>query len=77
VFDIGVTNGISQLTDAAALVSSWVERNVFDIGVADGVPHGSGVLGRTFNKIEETIARPIVSSVILAVAILASLWAMP
>jgi NADH-quinone oxidoreductase subunit L len=77
VFDLGVTNGISQLTDAAALVSSWVERNVFDIGVADGVPHGSGVLGRTFNKIEETIARPIVSSVILAVAILASLWAMP
>jgi hypothetical protein len=31
-----------------------------------------------FNKIEETIARPFVSSIILATAILASLWgAMP
>ncbi|MFT4584278.1 MAG: NADH-quinone oxidoreductase subunit L [Gammaproteobacteria bacterium] len=73
VFDLGVTNGISQLTDAAALVSSWVERNVFELGVADGVPHSSGVVGRTFNKIEDVIARPIVSSIILAVAILTSL----
>ena len=65
---------IGVLTDVAAWVSSWVERNVFDIGVTDGVPQGSGVLGKAFNKIEETIARPWVSNTILAAAILAPFW---
>ena len=59
-------------------MSGWVERNVFDFGVTDGVLQGTGVLGKMFNKIEETVARPFVSSIILATAILAALWgAMP
>lgn len=74
----GASGVIGALTNVGASVSSWVERNVFDFGVTDGVLQGTGVLGKMFNKIEETIARPFVSSIILATAILASLWgAMP
>jgi hypothetical protein len=74
----GAAGVIGALTDVGASVSGWVERNVFDFGVTDGVQQGTGVLGKMFNKIEETIARPFVSSIILATAILASLWgAMP
>lgn len=70
----GAAGLIGTLTDVASSVSGWVERNVFDLGVTDGVLQSTGILGKTFNKIEETIARPLVSGVIVAAAILASLW---
>ena len=70
----GATGVFGTLTDFTASVSGWVERNVFDLGVTDGVLQSSGVLGKAFNKIEEIIAQPFVSSIILASAILASVW---
>ena len=62
---------IGGLTEAAAFISSWVEHNVFDVGVTGGVSGSSSSMGRTLNGVEEALAHPLVTGAVVAVGILA------
>ena len=78
LFEKGIIGGgsglIGALTNVAAFISAWVEHNVFDTAITRGVPGSGSSAGRSLNRLEETIAHPLVTGAIVAAGILALIW---
>ena len=65
---------IGIATDGAAAVSGWVEHNIFDVGVNQGVSQTGGALGAILYEIEELLGRPLVVGTLVLIAISGLLW---
>ena len=65
---------IGVVTDGAAFVSGWVEHNVFDVGVNDGVSQTGGAAGTILYQVEEMLGRPLIVGTTVLIAIFGLLW---
>jgi len=65
---------INLATGGAAIISSWVEHNVFESGINKGVSQTGGVLGATLYRLEELLGHPLVVGTTVLVAIFGLLW---
>ena len=65
---------IGVATDGAATISGWVEHNVFDVGIHQGVSQTGGVLGAVLYEIEEVLGHPLVVGTLVLIAISGLLW---
>ena len=65
---------IGSATDGAAVLSGWVEHNVYDVGINKGVSQTGGALGSILYEIGELLGRPLVVATLVLIAIYGVLW---
>ena len=65
---------IGVATDGAAAISGWVEYNLFDVGIHEGVSQTGGTLGAFLYEIEELLGHPLVVGTLFLAAIFGLLW---
>ncbi len=72
---IGQIQGFIRVaTSGAAVISGWVEHNVFESGINKGVSQTGGALGRMLYKIEELMGHPLFVGTTVLAAIFGLLW---
>jgi hypothetical protein len=65
---------LSAVTKASAIITNWVEYNIFELGVHSGVSQTGGTLGKVLYMIEERLGHPIIIGIFIIAAISGPLW---
>ena len=65
---------IGWATGGAAMISGWVEHNIFDVGITSGVSRTGGAMGTGLYEFEEFLGRPLVIGTLVLFATLGLLW---